>query len=42
VLIDQAGEPELVRRAETLDDLVGPERLPERLRLPTATESPRA
>jgi diaminopimelate decarboxylase len=42
VLIDQAGEPELVRRAETLDDLVGPERLPARLRLPAATESPRA
>lgn len=34
VLIDEAGRPELIRRAEVVDDLIGPERLPERLRLP--------
>ncbi len=34
VLLSEAGEPELIRRAEVLDDLSGPEILPERLRLP--------
>ena len=32
VLINDAGEPELIRRAEVLDELAGPEVLPERLR----------
>lgn len=32
VLLNEDGEPELVRRAEVLDDLVSPEQLPERLR----------
>ncbi|HEV8548053.1 MAG TPA: hypothetical protein VGQ57_03475 [Polyangiaceae bacterium] len=32
VLLNEAGEPELVRRAEVLDDLVAPELLPERLK----------
>ncbi len=33
VLIDERGRAELIRRAEVLDDLLEPERLPERLRL---------
>lgn len=32
VLVSEAGEPELIRRAEVLEDLSGPEILPERLR----------
>jgi diaminopimelate decarboxylase len=34
VLISESGEVELIRRAEELSDLCGPEILPERLRLP--------
>jgi diaminopimelate decarboxylase len=34
VLVSEAGEPELIRRAEVLEDLTAPELLPERLRLP--------
>jgi diaminopimelate decarboxylase len=41
VLIGESGEPELIRRAETLEDLVGPEVLPERLRAPAAARSSR-
>jgi diaminopimelate decarboxylase len=40
VLINERGRPELIRRAEVLEDLAGPEVLPERLRLnikPVAT-----
>jgi diaminopimelate decarboxylase len=33
VLIDERGNPELIRRAEVIEDLTGPEVLPERLRL---------
>ena len=33
VLIDESGKPEVIRRAEVLEDLVGPEILPERLRI---------
>lgn len=33
VLIDERGNPELIRRAEVIEDLTGPEILPERLRL---------
>lgn len=35
VLIDERGNPELIRRAEVIEDLTGPEVLPERLRLGT-------
>jgi diaminopimelate decarboxylase len=33
VLIDERGKPEVIRRAEVLEDLTGPEVLPDRLRL---------
>ena len=33
VLINERGQPELIRRAEVLEDLTGPEILPERLQL---------
>lgn len=33
VLIDERGKPEVIRRAEVLEDLTGPEKLPDRLRL---------
>jgi diaminopimelate decarboxylase len=33
VLISERGRPELIRRAEVLEDLTGPEVMPERLRL---------
>jgi len=42
VLLDERGNPELIRRAEVLDDLVGPERLPERLRLGGKIQAPAA
>ncbi len=34
VLVSEDGKPELIRRAEVLEDLVGPEILPDRLRTP--------
>jgi diaminopimelate decarboxylase len=33
VLIDERGNPEVIRRSEVIEDLTGPEMLPERLRL---------
>lgn len=33
VLIDERGKPELIRRAERIEDLTGPELLPDRLRI---------
>jgi diaminopimelate decarboxylase len=33
VLIDERGNPEVIRRAEVIEDLVGPEQLPKRLEL---------
>jgi len=38
VLVSEAGEPELIRRAEVLDDLSAPELLPERLRVAERTK----
>ncbi len=44
VLIGEDGVPEVIRRAEVLEDLTGPERVPERLRQPgcAAVASPAA
>ena len=38
VMIDELGQPELIRRAEVIEDLTGPEILPDRLRLEPADE----
>jgi diaminopimelate decarboxylase len=42
VLIDPDGTPQLIRRAEKLEDLSGPELLPSRLRLSNAAGQPSA
>jgi diaminopimelate decarboxylase len=35
VMISEAGEAEMIRRRETISDVIGPELLPDRLKLET-------
>ena len=40
VLIDEQGHPEVIRRAEVLEDLTGPEVLPDRLKVSSPSIEP--